>query len=597
VSIATDSHSIAILNLPPDLLAVGTTSGRGHTMDVHTLWTRLRRRVLSPLLLGLMCAGLSFTWSLATTTTGTSPSPVVSGLEISNPFLGAGISPDFPNGGHIGSDLNAFALGDGCSGQAVNRQLSALNGFPPYMWTSTTASALGLALDISGRLTGQLGSAVASTLSFSAMVVDSSGMQRTGTFFFTQQKCNVFHFASDVLPLAAVGQDFITTLDVVDAPAPAVTYAVVPGSITLNGAAIPDLETAGFHLFSDGTFAGRPLNSGTLSFTASATSNGVRAARRDGSAPDQPLTLSISPENTLQSIMATRKLTVTAGNTGKDSLTLKALLVTGGFSAKAFNGKPFTLRIGTQIFTTTFGSNADKNFKTSFNNAQGLLQVQIRNQDFSKLLGAVPSGSRVRTVVQISLGNIFQSVEVLQLETRTQGNRFQLLYDLTRDTSLGGLFQITRLLGVNFEGSLVFQVNFVISPVGGAKLSADTATISIGPVFSQTIQLKNNHLSHPVGGMNVFNINAKRHTGVLLTLPLTPAAVGIFPNATGKAQAFLMRLDLNGASGPFAGTAAEVIGPNFSFPIFIPVIIVPVFDDDCFDDCGFVIVFSKKAGK
>jgi hypothetical protein len=536
--------------------------------------------------LGLIGACACFSWSLATTTTpGVSPSPIQSHVRFSNPFLLPGESPQFPAGGNGAADPNGFTLGDACPGGTIDRQLSALDGIPPYFFSSATAGSVGLNLDVSGHLTGLLTS-TGPVADFSATVMDASGASRVGIFELKSQNCGLFHFASDRLASGRVGQDYIAKLDVVGAASAAVQYAVAPGSITLNGAAIPDLESAGFALFTDGTLAGRPLTAGTLAFTATATNNGSRALNHAGTANDQPLMIELLPQSTVTSIMSTRHVSVTGGDPGKDSLQFKALIVTGGFSAKSFTGKPFTLRFGTQIFTTQFGSKADPNFRVSFNNSQGLLQVQLRKQDFSKLLAAAPTGATVRSIVEISLGTVFTSVEVLQLESRSRGGHVQLRFDSAKNTSLGGLFQLSSLQGVNVLGNLFFQANFIISPVGGATISADQATISIGPQFSQTIQLRNNRLPRGIGGINIFALNAKRHTGVLITFAQSPTSVGVSPTATGKTQAFLLRLDLNGASGAFSGVAAEVISPTFNFPIFVPVIIVPVFDDDCFfDDC------------
>ena len=536
---------------------------------------------VGPLALGIAGAAVFFSWALATPASppdsGNAGSAGVqsSPLQLSNPFLAAGVSPQFPSGGQIGADGNGFDAGDACSGASVDRSLTALDGIAPYTFTTTTAGSFNLSLNSAGRLTGVMNAAAGPLSYFTASVKDSTGAVRTGSYFLNAPNCSTFHFAQGSVSQARVGEDFITKIDVIDPPGP-VAFAIVPGSVSLNGVPQSSLSAAGFQLFPDGVLAGRPLASGSVTFTASAVSNGAHALNRSGASPDASFTLNVMPQTQVQSVMATGHLAIHGGQPGRDWLDLSTYLNTGGLPARAFAGAPLTLRLGAQVFTATFGARArNPDITANVNNAMGLLHVRMRNQDFSKLLqGPIPDNSTQDIVVQLSLGATVQGVEILECQSRNRAGRFQLTYDLARNRPLGGLFQIVSLQGVNFFGQLAFLVKFIITPVGGEMVQASQSAVSIGPGFTQTFPLSRGQSFNSAGPIQFFAAPPRTHVGTVLTNALNPSSVGISPTATGQPQPFLMRVDLSGAGAPLSGVCSDIIGPNFSFPVFIPVIII-----------------------
>lgn len=532
-----------------------------------------------PLALGTAGAVAFFSWALATPAvppgSGNAGSAGVqtSPLQLSNPFLAAGVSPLFPSGGQIGADGNGFDAGDACPGANVDRCLTALDGIAPYTFSTTTAGSFNLSLNSAGRLTGVMNPAAGPLSYFTASVKDSAGTVRTGSYFLNTQKCSTFHFAQDCLSKARVGEDFINRIDVVDPPGP-VAFEIVPGSISLNGAPQASLSTAGFQLFPDGVLAGRPLVSGSVTFTVSAVSTGLHALNRSGTSPDASFTLNVLPQTQVQSVMATGHLVIHGGHPGHDGLDLSTYLNTGGIAARALVGAPLTLRLGSQVFTATIGASTRKsNFSATFKDSLGLLHVRMRNQDFSKLL-LIADNSTQDIVVQLTIGAILQSVEILECQSRDRSGRFQLTYDLGRNKSLGGLFQLVSLQGENFFGQLAFLVKFIFTPVGGGTVQASQSTLSIGPGFTQTFPLSRSQTFGSAGPIQFFAAPPRTHVGTVLTNALNPASVGISTTATGLPQPFLMRVDLSGAGVPLSGVSSDIIGPNFSFPIFIPVIII-----------------------
>ena len=534
-----------------------------------------------PLALGVAGAAALFSWALATPASPPGSGNVGGGgvqtspLQLSNPFLAAGVTPQFPSGGLIGADGNGFDAGDACPGANVDRCLTALDGIAPYTFTTTTAGSFNLSLNSAGRLTGVMNPAAGPLSYFTASVKDSSGTVRTGSYFLNSQNCSTFHFAQDSLSQARVGEDFITKIDVVGPPGP-VAFAIVPGSVSLNGVAQSSLSFAGFQLFPDGVLAGRPLVSGSIIFTVSAVSNGLHALNRFGASPDASFTLNVMPQTQVQSVMATGHLTIHGGQPGRDWLDLSTYLNAGGFTGRALAGAPLTLRLGSQVFTATLGASArNSNVSANFNSALGLLHVHMRNQDFSKLLqGVAPDNSTQEIVVQLTIGAMVQGVEILECQSRNRSGRFQLMYDLARNRPLGGLFQIVSLQGVNFFGQLAFLVKFIIAPVGGDMVQASQAMVSIGPGFTQTFPLSRGQRFNSAGQIQFFAAPPRTHVGTVLTNALNPSSVGISPTATGLPQPFLMRIDLSGAGAPLSGVSSDIIGPNFSFPIFVPVIII-----------------------
>src|SRR6185295_7249123 len=141
-----------------------------------------------------------------------------------------------------------------------------------------------------------LSATVGTVYKFTATLTDAANVQRTGVFRLNALPVtnNLFRFAIDRLSEAKVGQDYVTNVQVLNGDANT-KFSVVANSVTVTGGGnLANLEANGLTLFEDGTIAGRPLKSGTLMFVARATrTGGILALNRQGTAPDQLLTINI----------------------------------------------------------------------------------------------------------------------------------------------------------------------------------------------------------------------------------------------------------------------------------------------------------------
>jgi hypothetical protein len=538
---------------------------------------------------GIFTALVGFSYALATSDTSQSRAvrgevdsrAVGSGLRFSNPFLLAGQDPSFPSGGDLASDPDAFDLGDACFGSQVVRYLTGLGGVRAYRFTSSSigsATSPGLSLFRNGIVSGMVPSGSISPAFFTAVLTDAAGATRTGTFRLNAHDCSAepLRFAMDRLPAAQVGNDYITNLEVINGTSANTTFSIMSGSVFLNGLALTQLELAGLTLFADGTLAGRPLASGTLTFTASALRGTTRALNRAGTAFDQTFTISIAAQSRIQSVLATTSVQVKSGRPGRDTVTYSALLNTDGVTARNFGGSTFVFRIFGATFSTTldsFGQGRSGNLRVKLDGLKGSLRVQLKNADLSPFLpsASLISGVDRNFVVQIQIGQLFLGTEAIGFNVKNSRGRISLGYKLGKDIQLGGLFQIIDTRAADFVEGTAFKVRFLLSHVRGNTAqqfgSPQSATVSIGQGFTQTVSLFRGRGAFPPDGLRTLKINTKTKVGDLSTYPLTQAETGIPPaaQANGAQQTFLLGLDLTTSTLLFSGDASRRLIPFF-FP-------------------------------
>jgi hypothetical protein len=531
--------------------------------------------VASALAFGFVGAAFAFSVALATATSRmdapaqVAPRSVGSNLHFSNPFLPAGVSSLFPSGGNVSPDPAGYDLGDATAGSSLVRFLSALDGVTPYTFSSSTAGALGLTVGTNGRVTGALNGTFATPVSFLAQVVDTAGVTRTGLFFLQTNNPTVLHFAQNQLPQARVGQDYNTNLQVIGGDTTNTVFSVASGSVSINGQTASGLETEGLTLFPDGTLAGRPLVSGTVTFTAQAIRNGTHALNRALTGPDQTYTIQVLALNSIQSVLATNKLTVLAGRPGRDSLSFSAFVNCNGQSTSSFAGRQLIIHFGNQTFSQTldsFGQSRNRNFNVRFSAVLGTLQVKLRNLDLSKLFtGNLTNGT---VVLQVLFADGFLGAETIGLSIRARNGLVRGQYTLGRNIQLGGLFQITGVSAGDFSGDTAFKIKFLLSHVrGNTSLdfgTATQATVNIGQGFSQTVPLFNGRGHFGGNGVHTINLNLNRKFGTITTFPLPASQTGVQSATLGKVQTLLLGLNMQTTTLNFLGEGSSQLIP-FTF--------------------------------
>ena len=528
--------------------------------------------------MGLAAASAAFSWALCTTSTPDSrsvavqPRVVGSGLHLSNPFIGAGITPQFPTGGNTALDPKGFDLGDATVGSSLSRYINALDGVTPYIFTSTTAGTLGLAVSSTGHVTGTTTITGTNANSFSATVLDATGLTRSGLYFLRPAAATL-HFAVDAIPQGAVGQDYNTTIEVLGGDTTSTVFSVVSGSVQINGVASPDLETAGLRLFNDGTLAGRPLVSGTVRFTAQAIKSGTHALNRAQTGTDQTFTLNIEALSSVQSVLATQSATISIGGRLRDTFSFKGFLNADGLSNSAFAGKNITIRLGSQTFKTTLdarGRSPRGNINVTLNAPRALLRLQIRNADFSKLFDAFPTGFTQTAILQVGLGDDYLGTEAIGFTVRSRGSRAQLQYTLGRTIQLGGLFEIYSVKAADFgSNSTAFKIGFLISHVRGNTSQTfgtpQAATVNIGQGFTQTVSLNRGRARGFSPGLRSVAIDTNRKFGSVQTFALPSSQTGVLPASNGKAQTLLLGINLTTSTLQYKGEGSAVLVPFTGF--------------------------------
>jgi hypothetical protein len=535
---------------------------------------------------GVVAALAGFSYALATSLqvesrgagSGVAVRSVGTGLRFSNPFVLGSQAPEFPSGGDFASDPDAFDLGDACFGSQITRHLTALGGVSPYLFTSTTigsTTSTGLALDPTGRVHGAVPSGGPAPATFTAKLTDAAGATRTGAFRLNTLSGSSLplRFAHDRLSDAQVGSDYITNIEALNGNTSDTTYSA--SGVTLNGVALSNLEQAGLTLFSDGTLAGRPLDSGTLAFTAQALQGGARALNRAGTAFNQSFSISIAAATRVQSALAATSAGVKGGRPGRDTLNYTALINTDGLRASDFGGESFVFRFAGATFSTTLdssGQGRSGNLRVKLSGLDGKLTVQLRNQDFSQILpsSSLVNGDEKNLVVQIQIGSNYLGAEAIGFNVKNRRGRFQLGYRLGKDIQLGGLFQVVSVRTADFfSSSSAFKIRFLISHVRGnttRQFGAPTdATVHLGRNFSQTVRLFRGRGIFAPDGLRTLKINTKTKVGDLTTYPLTQAETGIPPasQSNGQQQTLLFGLDLTTDRLFISGDASRRLTPFF----------------------------------
>ena len=516
-----------------------------------------------------------------------------------------------------------FDLGDALFGTVITRYVTATGGLRPYNFSGPTlAGLLGAASTLNITTAGcVMGSAsfatVQTNLTFNVDVTGSTETDVNNTpvptanpvFHLTlfPTGAQLFRFANDHLNNGVLGQSYIAKVDTIGGKG-TVTYSIVPGTVTLNGAQVGtgnSLEDKlGLSMSIDGTVYGRPLQTGLVTFTAQAKDSIKRIAKdRTNSVPNQVFAFNIEDTRITSTDSTILSLTV-KGDTSKlnaDSLKFQTFMNLSGTN---------TTNLKNQQFAFIFGGNTYAGFmndsgvvgtqlgaplvfpdgtvlKAKVDSVNGTITGSLTRANLTQGLDAVNIVNRTtkRVAVNVQIRNMIVASDTIDLETKHVGTKWSLQYNIGRiGQLLGGTFQV-----YDVRGSDAFDIagnqgdawitKFLIAPRTGIDDTAgftdlNNIAVRIGKNFSQTVLAANLktgasgslNLATPGQGATLksLQINPRKFTGMLTTNPLSINTTGL-PQSTdtllGVTNFFNLALDVNrnAGSASFNGEDAKAI--------------------------------------
>jgi hypothetical protein len=525
---------------------------------------------------------------------------------------------------------DTFDLGDATYGTSITRYLSVTGGVRPYRMVSgnlvapTLSSNSTFALGASGWMAGSIAVSTVSPLTFTVTGFDSTGtlsQQLSGSFIINviTLPTGTFRFAVDRANNGLLGQHYVSKLETIGGNTP-VRYAVLPGSLTVNGVAKGvegSLEAIGLSLAEDGTIYGRPLEAGLISFTARATDGRKRVATQRNSASavaDQQITLTVENSSATGTDYSTFACSVKGdkSKTNKDTIKFAGNVNLGGDAPPLLNGSRFAFRIGGASYEGVFDSRGQvvstrggplvfadgSKLKVVVNGHTGQLVGSLTNANLSRLLGADSAVDRStkRLAVGVFLFSKVLASDVIDFSTRISGNKFAYDFKLGKvGSALGGTFQLLNVKGMDRatvagESGDAWAVKFLAVPRAGIESSPAFDAISsigvrIGSRYenriagtkllssgSGAIQYKAEKTAAAV--VTSFTLDPRTNVGALTTNPLSIFSTGI-PTAyssTANSVNFSMALDIDrtGNNGDFFGENSKALFNKAQGPKHIP---------------------------
>jgi hypothetical protein len=447
---------------------------------------------------GLLAALVGFSYSMATLNNSerenqkivVNVSPrsvgVTDPLRFTNPFLPAGVDVLYPTGGDQPTDPDVFDLGDACYGSVITRHVNATGGVRPYTFSSDNLSDIvknsgsSLKLSATGLLVGTVSPAVSSPLSFNVTVADSYGTDpntRTGIFRINlfQGSLDIFRFAMDTIPGGQLGRSYAAKLETIGGQTP-IKFNFVAGSLSINGvnqgASATLLNDLGIAVFEDGTVAGRPLKTGTISFAVQAVDSLGRIAKnRTNTAENQTIAVVMENSDVTSTDLTTFSCIIKGDRNkpGKHSIKYKGLINTYGLTDNfRIANNPLDFRVGEKTFNQTnpftgqkvafydthstvkalLGDGTQVNSKLNVRNGQLAVNIGATNVEDAVEASGLSNNQIKRLVLQINIGEIIASSELLDFQVSVSGSKFQLTYSLGKTGKpLAGAFQLISVKG------------------------------------------------------------------------------------------------------------------------------------------------------
>ncbi|MCY3018754.1 MAG: hypothetical protein NTW87_06965 [Planctomycetota bacterium] len=544
-------------------------------------------------------------------------------LRFTNPIF---LDNPFPN-------PDVFDLGDAAFGSMTTRYITATGGLRPYSFgqgqlytldaqnnllQATLVFNSTLALTSSGCLMGSVVRGTVSPLVFQVTVGDSFGSQPnslTGYFMLNLviTPVTVFRFGTDRINNGVVGMSYISKVEALGGYGP-VRYTVVPNTLYVNDVAKGTegaLEAIGLSLATDGTIFGRPLEPGSVRFTARAVDSAYPQQRtandRTNTVMDQVVTFNIEQNNLVSTDCATLFCHVKGdvGQFNKDSITFAGQLNLSGRNFVDIANSRFQLFIGGVSFAGYMDRNgkvvsqrggpvvyADgSRLQVSVNPRNGQIKGSVKKASLYgsgwKDLRNVADRSTKRVGVALSVANFIIGSDMLEFATRRNGDKFVLDYVIGKvGQAQGGVFQILSVKGadkttISGQDGVAWSVKFLAIPRYGIDPSPgmdaiNTLGIRIGTLFDQQtssqflvstgkagIQFVKNKYTGEI--VNKFAYSPRTFVGSLQSQPLSLYATGI-PAAKvatkGTNFTFGLALDRSGTNSDFSGEAARGISAS-----------------------------------
>ncbi len=507
--------------------------------------SRLFKMALPSLLLGFVAAAVGFSFALATSESPESGAESKAELVATNPRRALTYTTPFSGGGSAGTR----DLGDAALGSVLTRYIQAKGGFPPYRFASDRtrlgpdgkvifAGNLTLqesenlqptiqpgqstaAVFYDGLVKGKIGSTVGTVipgtpLLFDVTVVDAFGTnpnRHNETFSFTLVDSSTFKFAQSALSGGVQFRRYFDKLDVIAGHAP---YTFTATNVQLNGSAItPDnkaitsLETLGlFFNKTTGLITGRPLYSGTISFTANCTDGAGSSARsRDNTTVGQAVSFPVDANVRVNSDLLTLKMSI-KGNVsfgGKDTIEYSGNLDLDAMKPADLDGLSVTLAVGNYVSPTVTlsdgkGSTLGMAAKIS---PDGLLQIAIKSDSFGvaqsiATTAELSTGLDKELIVNVTVGDmtnpaqpLIESTEPLIFTDKFRNSKFYLEYKFGSN-AVGGEFMISSVTGRDDKALTgdSWMINFLAIPPNQKPLGAlgniVQSTVAIGREFTDT---------------------------------------------------------------------------------------------------------------
>lgn len=437
--------------------------------------------------------------------------------------------------------LDVFDLGDAAPGERIERVMHVAGGLKPYRFSSGNLRTLlidefgddpdanpdFISITDAGVVTGIL-DGVSGELFFDVSVVDAGGAVILAVFRINFVDEFDLRFAQENLAGAQLGLNYATRIQTLggdlnfDTFESTARFNVVPDSIDLGGQALDQLTEIGLTLSADGTLYGRPLQTGTLTFSVHAEdATDTEALSFAGGVGDQTFTVEIEDMAFAGSTFYCDGCIIrgTLARSGRDSIQVRGMADFAGQLLANLAGTPITLRVGAgrnrdgtpcgRTFSAVLDARGnakkivpddpftDENEAYSFRatvRANGRVSLNVTGTDLYEAVNAdTLIEEPLNTVVlEVAFGNALHCEAVSALTKVTQ-NPYQLVYFLAakgeQGQPLAGIFQTWKLKGRDigqFVGNrgTAWTIFFSAAPrfgIDGSDLTGSgSATFRIG---------------------------------------------------------------------------------------------------------------------
>ena len=531
-------------------------------------------------------------------------------LKFTNPLV---VAPPAPLVGTMPPiPANEFDLGDACFGSTIVRYVTAEGGLRPYRFKSSGTNNLAsiiantgstLVLGISGVLAGSTPGSLPSGifpspyvtilktqgLHFPVTVTDSFGTNPntvTANFnlFLFNSATTYFRFGTDTLPNARLDSTFSAHVDVLNGKAPVKISAL---SVTDATGAAVKLSDLGLYFGTNGNLMGKPLRVGTFTLNVRATdaNNALAHSRKNQNANDQVMTLVVLdyPVTSSDAFAIQCSVKGYTGISGKDSLHYKGAINNLGNDQLALAGTAFSFSLGGVSFSGKLDKSgnytaklADKSsYSFKVNARAGSMDVKISKSSFlSGLELAGLTNGTLRRTVQIVLGDLIISSEVLDFTSQVDGTKYALNYQIgKKGVSASGGFEVVSVKGkddvaLNGLPGDAWRVGFLAQPRAGVTNPTGllegfdnivSINVRIGSNFAQKITGGGiigagpaiTFVGGAADGVKSFKLDAKTGKGSIQTRTLAFKDTAIPQAAQSLALSnifFQLGVDLNRAS-------------------------------------------------